>query len=369
MPRYSGGGSCTPATSPLAAVKLEPDLSLDLKPDLEAMDQCPGIKVEAELELDNLQNLISTCDFSSVLEEDVLTATRGWPADQDHQPWKQEPAEPLRWKEEECQPHRRRQDPLNSIRWKEEIPEWKEEPLDPSGWKEGAGLASSLKAEEESTPSPLDRGISTPLTQEEMLSVMKLEMSFENSGSSFPVMSEETTMIWNCVVASCNFQFLKSSMTSSLLSEAVELCLKRNLILLQENPDFTSLAVETRTALYIQNMGSMCHVRGLMQRSSASLNFTCINKPNKLQISYRDVKTGRTRLWKVGGGGTSSGPGVVEQESGLLALAESIWALNLERSSFLILLLIVLFSSQGCDTDASHVIDRLQNKYLALLYR
>ena len=160
MPRYSGGGSCTPATSPLAAVKLEPDLSLDLKPDLEAMDQCPGIKVEAELELDNLQNLISTCDFSSVLEEDVLTATRGWSADQDHQPWKQEPAEPLRWKEEECQPHRRRQDPLNSIRWKEEIPEWKEEPLDPSGWKEGAGLASSLKAEEESTPSPLDRGIS-----------------------------------------------------------------------------------------------------------------------------------------------------------------------------------------------------------------
>ena len=80
---------------------------------------------------------------------------------------------------------------------------------------------------------------------------------------------------------------------SFCFSEAVELCLRRNLMFLQENPDFTSLSLDTRTRLYIANMGSMCHVRGVMQRgtsaAASSSNFTCVSGDNNLlQISYKN---------------------------------------------------------------------------------
>ena len=75
------------------------------------------------------------------------------------------------------------------------------------------------------------------LSQEDVMSIMKLEMSFENSNSSFrfPLMSEETSSIWDNVIMSCNFNMLSncSSSATNILNEAVELCLKRNLIFLQ----------------------------------------------------------------------------------------------------------------------------------------
>ncbi len=73
------------------------------------------------------------------------------------------------------------------------------------------------------------------LSQEDVMSIMKLEMSFENSNCSFPLMSEETSSIWDSVIMSCNFNMLSncSSSATNILNEAVELCLKRNLIFLQ----------------------------------------------------------------------------------------------------------------------------------------
>ena len=121
--RFSG----TPATSP--DIKEEPDLPLDLNPfdRLEDMDGSAAIKVEPDLgldQLDNLQNLISTCDFSSVLEVDQLNAT---PWKDEGSRWKQETLSPPCWKEETPDPSR----------WKEQIPEprWKEATMVPPSWK------------------------------------------------------------------------------------------------------------------------------------------------------------------------------------------------------------------------------------------
>ena len=57
------------------------------------------------------------------------------------------------------------------------------------------------------------------------------------------------------------------------------------------------------------------------------------------------------------------------QKKSLLNLAESLWSLELERTSYLILLLIVLFSSQGGQVDNLKDVDRYQNQYMMLLYR
>lgn len=70
--------------------------------------------------------------------------------------------------------------------------------------------------------------------------------------------------------------------------------MRRNLMFLQENPDFTSLTLDTRKQLYIANMGSMCHVRGVMQRvpqaTAAANQFTCVSSGdnNLFQISYKN---------------------------------------------------------------------------------
>eukprot|EP00091_Calanus_sinicus_P015811 TRINITY_DN34586_c0_g1_i1.p1 TRINITY_DN34586_c0_g1~~TRINITY_DN34586_c0_g1_i1.p1 ORF type:complete len:124 (+),score=12.45 TRINITY_DN34586_c0_g1_i1:78-449(+) len=57
------------------------------------------------------------------------------------------------------------------------------------------------------------------------------------------------------------------------------------------------------------------------------------------------------------------------QKRSLLHLAESLWSLELERTSYLILLLVVLFSSQGGQLDNLKDVDRFQNQYMMLLFR
>ena len=122
------------------------------------------------------------------------------------------------------------------------------------------------------------------LSEEDMMSIYKLEMSFENSFASIPLMGAETNEIWDFISQSWNFRKVSHSFTSSLLTEAVELCLRRNLIFLQENSDFASLSIKDRKVgikhillnirkelyqvLYNNNMGSMCHVRGVMQHTT-----------------------------------------------------------------------------------------------------
>jgi hypothetical protein len=75
--------------------------------------------------------------------------------------------------------------------------------------------------------------VTVALGEEEMLSLMKLEMSFENSNSSLPCMSPETAAIWNAVLSSYNFELLKNGFHFDWISEAIEVSLRRNLIFMQ----------------------------------------------------------------------------------------------------------------------------------------
>lgn len=55
------------------------------------------------------------------------------------------------------------------------------------------------------------------LSGRETMSLMKLEMSFENSNSSLPQMSPETESIWTTVMLSCDLASLQNHLTTSLL--------------------------------------------------------------------------------------------------------------------------------------------------------
>jgi hypothetical protein len=79
----------------------------------------------------------------------------------------------------------------------------------------------------------LARPVYLVLGEEEMLCLMKLEMSFENSNSSLPCMSPETAAIWNAVLTSYNFELLKNGFHFDWISEAIEVSLRRNLIFMQ----------------------------------------------------------------------------------------------------------------------------------------
>ena len=234
-------------------------------------------------------------------------------------------------------------------------------------------------------------------------------MSFENSNNSIPVMSDETREIWNFISKSCDLATISQSFTRSLLTEAVEFSLRRNLIFLQENSDFTSLSLKDRKTLYNRNMGSMCHVRAVMQHRSkqdflllhsshASPDTGSLVTPGaghslnseQFEISYKNHRTGKVRRWNLMTELPTPELTLVRNYSqetedsynsqkyvnldcqkpkSLLNLAESLWSLELERTSYLILLLIVLFSSQGGQVDNLKDVDRYQNQYMMLLYR
>jgi len=263
-----------------------------------------------------------------------------------------------------------------------------------------------------SQPPTVPNGICLQLSEEDMMHIYKIEMSFENSNNSIPVMSEETSEIWNFISKSCDFNNLSQSFTSNLLTEAVEFSLRRNLIFLQENSDFTALSLKDRKNLYSRNMGSMCHVRAVMQhtnkhdflvrggpglvysqnRTLLNLDQQNMNHTEHFEICYKNHKTGKIRRWNLmelpfedislnrpyedpekmdnyslyAGQAGSNGDC---QKRSLLQLAESLWSLELERTSYLILLLVVLFSSQGGQLDNLKEVDKFQNQYMMLLFR
>lgn len=254
-------------------------------------------------------------------------------------------------------------------------------------------------------PTSVPTGICLQLSEEDMMHIYKIEMSFENSNNSIPVMSEETSEIWNFISKSCSLTSISQSFTGSLLTEAVEFSLRRNLIFLQENSDFTSLSLKDRKTLYNRNMGSMCHVRAVMQHRnkqdflllhSYSNNGTMISigggsdsgHGEQFEISYKNHLTGKVRRWNLtelpfpdlglvksysqeteNAYNSQKNSNLDCQKKSLLNLAESLWSLELERTSYLILLLIVLFSSQGGQVDNLKDVDRYQNQYMMLLYR
>lgn len=237
-------------------------------------------------------------------------------------------------------------------------------------------------------------GNRSDLSDDDPLAVIKLEMAFLNSNQSFPRMSEETKLIWNEVVASCNFSMLNNgSAASNILNEAVELALKRNLIFLEENPDFTALSLELRTQLYINNMGKMCHVRGLLHHiggnrfQQAAQNGTNItpyvhmgtnfmwtsHADNSLQMVYKDPRTGKLRNFMGRQPGACGGNLPIcakdDQDTLLLALAEEISELKLNVVPITIILLMVLFHCDNSGTPNDRILNALQNKYVNMLYR
>jgi hypothetical protein len=58
---------------------------------------------------------------------------------------------------------------------------------------------------------------------------------------------------------------------------------------LQENSDFTSLCVDERRELYIQNMKSLCIVRGIMQRQPSSLQFACTPRSVQTVLKLKSI--------------------------------------------------------------------------------
>lgn len=275
----------------------------------------------------------------------------------------------------------------------------------------------------EDEPRRIPDSICLQLSEEDMMHIFKLEMSFENSFDRLPSMGDETSAIWDYISRSWNFKMMSQDFTSTLLNEAVELCLRRNLIFLQENSDFTSLSLQDRINLYNSNMGAMCHVRGTMlhtttkhdflmrsnscedfqenigsightQQKDSVLNLVGLNQncqQNSIfEISYKNHKTGKIRRWNLVDNPYQelsllrsdscqedheipSNYNLLvkegEGEKSLLSLAETLWTLDLERTSYIILLLIVLFSCQGTMFENPKEIDKFQNKYMMLLFR
>jgi len=76
---------------------------------------------------------------------------------------------------------------------------------------------------------------------------------------------------------------------------------------------------------------------------------------SQLEVSYLHPRTGKITYWQSGGGvrsgatggGVRSGAtGGRQEHASLLELSETVWGLGLERPAYLLILLVVLFSSQ-----------------------
>jgi hypothetical protein len=70
---------------------------------------------------------------------------------------------------------------------------------------------------------------------------------------------------------------------------------------------------------------------------------------SQLEVSYLHPRTGKITYWQSGGGvrsGANGATGGRQEHASLLELSETVWGLRLERPAYLLILLVVLFSSQ-----------------------
>eukprot|EP00092_Neocalanus_flemingeri_P037047 GFUD01040332.1.p1 GENE.GFUD01040332.1~~GFUD01040332.1.p1 ORF type:complete len:624 (-),score=130.43 GFUD01040332.1:77-1948(-) len=226
----------------------------------------------------------------------------------------------------------------------------------------------------------VSKGLVMPFTNEEAKSIEFMVESYTLSKETF-VFSEENDILWNKMFNKSQTERKKHDYTTFDLGSLIMTVIKKNIFFVKTNDKFDSIVESDKMALLQKNMSEMCHLRGAIRFDTKSKNFVWyFSKKDQLQMTFE----------KASGSKGSSSPGTSNDVSlknaligrqdmskfykdttsqKIFGIVNKLCEIGLPMEVFLILINIVLFSSDNIILENKKEVENNQTYYMLFLHR
>jgi len=227
---------------------------------------------------------------------------------------------------------------------------------------------------------PIDQGLLMPFTNEEAKSIEFMVESYTLSKETF-VFSEENDVLWNKLFNEAQTERKKHDYTTFDLGSLIMTVIKKNIFFVKTNDKFDSMFENDKMALLQKNMSEMCHLRGAIRFDTKSKNFVWyFSKKDQLQMTFekgsnskgaaspgtsndrclRNALIGRQDMSKFYKDTTSQQ---------IFGIVNKLCEIGLPMEVFLIMINIVLFSSDNVVLENRKEVENNQISYMLFLHR
>eukprot|EP00092_Neocalanus_flemingeri_P031382 GFUD01034085.1.p1 GENE.GFUD01034085.1~~GFUD01034085.1.p1 ORF type:complete len:382 (-),score=87.00 GFUD01034085.1:134-1279(-) len=226
----------------------------------------------------------------------------------------------------------------------------------------------------------IDKGLVMPFTNAEAKSIEFMVESYTLSKDTF-VFSEENDVLWNKLFNEAQAERKKHEYTTFDLGSLIMTVIKKNIFFVKTNDKFDSMFESDKMVLLQKNMSEMCHLRGAIRFDTKSKNFVWyFSKKDQLQMSFE----------KASGPKGSASPGTSNDVSlknaligrqdmskfykdttsqQIFGIVNKLCEIGLPMEVFLILINIVLFSSDNIILENRKEVENNQTYYMLFLHR
>eukprot|EP00092_Neocalanus_flemingeri_P037049 GFUD01040334.1.p1 GENE.GFUD01040334.1~~GFUD01040334.1.p1 ORF type:complete len:598 (-),score=135.07 GFUD01040334.1:77-1870(-) len=226
----------------------------------------------------------------------------------------------------------------------------------------------------------VSKGLVMPFTNEEAKSIEFMVDSYTLSKETF-VFSEENDILWNKMFNKSQTERKKHDYTTFDLGSLIMTVIKKNIFFVKTNDKFDSIVESDKMALLQKNMSEMCHLRGAIRFDTKSKNFVWyFSQKDQLQMSFE----------KGSGSKVSSSPGMSNDvtlrnaligrqdmskfykdttSQQIFGIVNKLCEIGLPMEVFLILINIVLFSSDNIILENRKEVENNQTYYMLFLHR
>jgi hypothetical protein len=237
----------------------------------------------------------------------------------------------------------------------------------------GQEVEEIIKIKEEDNNS-VDSGLTMPFTNEETRSLEYYVDNYIQSKETY-TFSEENHSLWNQLFNNNKPEQKKHEYSTFDLGSLIMTVIKKNIFYVQSNSIFGKLSKSDQNVLLQKNMSEMCHIRGAIRFDTKSKNFVWyFSKKDQLQMAFQKRDS-------CGGSGNNNvhnaliGPKDMSKfypektSQNIFTLVNKLCDLGLPMEVFLIIINIILFSSDGIKLENKKMVEDSQTTSMLYMYR
>lgn len=249
--------------------------------------------------------------------------------------------------------------------------------------REGTNSIEIEHVVKEEHPS-VDQGLLMPFTNEEAKSIEFMVESYKQSKETF-IFSEENDVLWNKLFNEAQAERRKHEYTTFDLGSLIMTVIKKNIFFVKTNDKFDKLFENDKMALLQKNMSEMCHLRGAIRFDTKSKNFVWyFSKKDQLQMSFEKGSSSSSSSKGSASPGTSNDRSLRNALIGrqdmskfykdttsqqIFGIVNKLCEIGLPMEVFLIMINIVLFSSDNIVLENRKEVENNQISYMLFLHR
>jgi len=221
----------------------------------------------------------------------------------------------------------------------------------------------------------VNQGPLMSFTNEEAMSIEYMVDSYTRSKETF-VFSEENDILWNKLFNDAQTERKKHDYTTFDLGSLIMTVIKKNIFFVKTNDKFGDMLDHDKMVLLQKNMSEMCHLRGAIRFDTKSKNFVWyFSKKDQLQMSFEKGSSGSSNS-----GGPSMRNALIGKQDmskfykdttsqQIFGIVNKLCEIGLPMEIFLLLIHVVLFSSDNIKLQNRKEVENCQTYYMLFLHR